>query len=44
MLRCAATVADGFLFGLVGLVVMAGSARQQRIGDLLAGTLVVRDR
>lgn len=44
VLRCAATVVDGFLFGLVGLVVMAGSTRQQRIGDLLAGTLVVRDR
>lgn len=44
VLRCAATLVDGFLFGLVGLVVMTGSARQQRIGDLLAGTLVVRDR
>lgn len=44
VVRCAATLIDGFPFGFVGLVVMANSARQQRIGDLLAGTLVVRDR
>lgn len=44
VLRCAGTLVDGFLFGLVGLVVMANSRQQQRLGDLLAGTLVVRDR
>lgn len=43
VLRCLATVVDGFPFGLVGLVVMANSRRQQRVGDMLAGTLVVRD-
>lgn len=43
VLRCACTLVDGFLFGLVGLVIMRNSARQQRLGDLVAGTLVVRD-
>lgn len=43
-LRCGLTLIDGFAFGLVGLVVMSNSARQQRLGDLVAGTLVVRDR
>ncbi len=44
VVRAVATLLDGFPFGLVGLVVMANSARQQRIGDMLAGTLVVRER
>lgn len=44
VLRCALTLVDGFAFGLVGLVIMANSKRQQRLGDLVAGTLVVRDR
>lgn len=44
VMRCAATLLDGFPFGLIGLVTMANSRRQQRIGDMLAGTLVVRDR
>lgn len=44
VLRCALTVVDGFPFGLVGLVTMANSARQQRVGDIVAGTLVIRDR
>lgn len=44
VLRWALTVVDGFAFGLVGLVIMMNSRRQQRLGDLVAGTLVVRDR
>jgi uncharacterized RDD family membrane protein YckC len=36
-------VADGALFGLVGLIVIVATPRRQRIGDLVAGTLVVRD-
>jgi uncharacterized RDD family membrane protein YckC len=44
VLRCAVTLVDGFGFGLIGLVVMANTGRQQRLGDLVAGTLVVRDR
>jgi uncharacterized RDD family membrane protein YckC len=43
VLRCVCTLVDGFLFGLVGLVIMRSSARQQRLGDMVAGTLVVRD-
>jgi uncharacterized RDD family membrane protein YckC len=31
-------------FGFLGLVVMALTAKRQRIGDLVAGTLVVRER
>ena len=30
--------------GLIGIVVSASSARGQRVGDLLAGTIVVRER
>jgi uncharacterized RDD family membrane protein YckC len=37
-------VVDGFVFGLVGLVIMMTSKRQQRFGDMVAGTLVIRDR
>jgi uncharacterized RDD family membrane protein YckC len=44
VLRWALTTVDGFAFGLVGLVIMMNSRRQQRLGDLVAGTLVVRDR
>jgi uncharacterized RDD family membrane protein YckC len=44
VLRCVLTLVDGFPFGLVGLVIMANSRRQQRLGDMVAGTLVVRDR
>jgi uncharacterized RDD family membrane protein YckC len=43
VLRCAATIVDGFPFGLVGLVIMVNSGRQQRLGDLVAHTLVVRE-
>ncbi|HEX5400710.1 MAG TPA: RDD family protein [Pseudonocardiaceae bacterium] len=44
VMRCVLTLVDGFPFGLVGLVIMANSRRQQRLGDIVAGTLVVRDR
>jgi len=36
------TAVDGFAFGLTGLLVMALSPRHQRLGDLVARTLVVR--
>ena len=35
-------VVDGALYGLVGAVVMAVSRRHQRVGDMVARTLVVR--
>lgn len=35
-------VVDGVLFGLLGLVVILASKRHQRVGDLIARTLVVR--
>lgn len=35
---------DGLGFGLVGLVAMAVSPRRQRLGDMVAGTVVIRDR
>ena len=41
-LRWLLQVVDGFAFGLTGLVVMAVSPRHQRVGDLVARTLVVR--
>jgi uncharacterized RDD family membrane protein YckC len=44
IMRCVLTLVDGFPFGLIGLVVMHNSKRQQRLGDIAAGTLVVRDR
>jgi uncharacterized RDD family membrane protein YckC len=44
VLRWLLMVVDGFLFGIVGAVVMANSGRQQRVGDMVAGTLVVRER
>lgn len=34
---------DGFAFGLVGLVAMLASPRRQRLGDVAAGTVVIRD-
>ncbi|MCI0409164.1 MAG: RDD family protein, partial [Acidobacteria bacterium] len=45
LLRNLLRVADAlpFLYG-VGLVVMIGTERMQRIGDVLAGTVVVRER
>jgi uncharacterized RDD family membrane protein YckC len=45
LLRNLLRVADALpLFYGVGLVVMLGSSRFQRIGDLLAGTIVVREK
>lgn len=35
-------IVDGYLFGLVGAVVIAVSRRHQRVGDMAARTLVVR--
>jgi uncharacterized RDD family membrane protein YckC len=35
-------VVDGVLFGLVALIVILASRRHQRVGDLVARTLVVR--
>lgn len=35
---------DGILYYLVGFVAMALSDRRQRVGDRVAGTVVVRDR
>lgn len=37
-------VVDGFLFGIVGIVLMAASPRHQRFGDMIARTVVVRDK
>lgn len=37
-------VVDGLVSGLVGLIVILRSQRQRRVGDMAAGTLVVRDR
>ena len=42
VLRWLLMVADGALFGLVGLVLVLATPRRQRLGDLVAGTLVVR--
>jgi uncharacterized RDD family membrane protein YckC len=35
-------VVDDFAFGLVGLVIMLVSPRRQRLGDIVARTLVIR--
>jgi uncharacterized RDD family membrane protein YckC len=43
VIRWLLMVADGALFGLVGLVVILATPRRQRIGDIVAGTLVVRE-
>lgn len=42
VIRWLLMVADGALFGLVGLVVILTTRRRQRIGDIVAGTLVIR--
>jgi len=41
-LRWLLLIVDGFLGGLVGLLIMVNSARHQRLGDSVAKTLVVR--
>jgi uncharacterized RDD family membrane protein YckC len=43
VIRWLLMVADGALFGLVGLVVILATPRRQRVGDIVAGTLVVRE-
>ncbi|HEX3791759.1 MAG TPA: RDD family protein [Pseudonocardiaceae bacterium] len=42
VVRTLMLVVDGFLWGLLGLVVMLVSEQHQRVGDMVAGTLVVR--
>ncbi|WP_211766776.1 RDD family protein [Kutzneria sp. CA-103260] len=42
LLRVLLQSVDGFAFGLAGLLVMVFSPRHQRVGDLVARTLVVR--
>lgn len=37
-------VVDGFAWGLAGILLMLVTPRRQRLGDLVAGTLVVRVR
>jgi uncharacterized RDD family membrane protein YckC len=41
-LRWLLMVVDGFLWGLVGLLVMVCNVRHRRVGDLVAATLVIR--
>jgi uncharacterized RDD family membrane protein YckC len=41
-LRTLLLVADGFLLGAVGVIVMSSSPTHQRLGDKVAKTLVVR--
>jgi uncharacterized RDD family membrane protein YckC len=41
-IRWVLMVVDGALFGLVGAVLIAATPRHQRLGDMLAGTLVIR--
>jgi uncharacterized RDD family membrane protein YckC len=43
-IRWLLSVVDGVLFGLVGAVTIAAGRRHQRVGDLVARTLVVRVR
>ncbi|MFF0745432.1 RDD family protein [Streptomyces sp. NPDC004111] len=43
-LRAVLLVVDGMCAGLVGLVAMLVTPRRQRLGDLAAGTVVIRDR
>lgn len=43
-LRWLLLVVDGYLFGLVGALVIAFSRRHQRVGDMVAHTVVVRRR
>ncbi len=41
-IRWLMVVVDGYFFGAVGALVIACTRRHQRVGDLVAGTLVVR--
>jgi uncharacterized RDD family membrane protein YckC len=42
MIRWLMAIVDGYFFGLVGALAIAFSARNQRFGDMVARTLVVR--
>ncbi|MQA88394.1 MAG: hypothetical protein GEV03_28205 [Streptosporangiales bacterium] len=44
LVRWLMMLVDGLAFGLVGLVAMLASPRNQRLGDRAAGTVVVRDQ
>ncbi len=44
LLRNLLRIVDGFFYYALGLVVMLASDRRQRIGDHVAGTVVVRSR
>ncbi|MFE3458253.1 RDD family protein [Nocardiopsis aegyptia] len=44
LVRVLLFIVDGILSGLVGLLVILGTERNQRVGDLVADTLVVRTR
>ncbi|MGW4483369.1 RDD family protein [Amycolatopsis sp. NPDC004368] len=41
VIRALLMVVDGFCWGLAGVVIMLVNARRQRLGDLVAGTVVV---
>ncbi|WP_326566676.1 RDD family protein [Amycolatopsis rhabdoformis] len=41
VIRALLMVVDGFCWGLAGVVIMLVNPRRQRLGDLVAGTLVV---
>ncbi len=40
--RNAMRIVDGFAFGIVGLVIAKNAATRQRLGDRVAGTVVIR--
>jgi uncharacterized RDD family membrane protein YckC len=42
VIRFLLQVVDGFLWGVVGVVLMLVNDRHQRFGDMIAGTVVVR--
>jgi uncharacterized RDD family membrane protein YckC len=42
--RTVLRIIDGLAGYLVGFVIVLGSSRRRRLGDMAAGTLVVRDR
>ncbi|MGE5892910.1 MAG: RDD family protein [bacterium] len=44
LLRNVMRVVDGMFYHLVGVVAMVGTLRWQRLGDIVAGTVVVRDK
>ncbi|MBI1811374.1 MAG: RDD family protein [Nitrospirae bacterium] len=43
-LRNILRIADNFFYYLVGLISMTGTLKWQRLGDIVAGTVVVRER